>query len=332
MKNQILIVDGDKSHIDHLKTLNSLKHYSLSHITFVNTQEAALKAASQYHYQIVLIDIHLESINGIQLAKKLKRINMQLKIIFMSTHYSFEEMREATYLEASDYLLKPISNEALENALRRVGIKVQSFVLSWVQSFKELLDETYTERELVELLKEELAVILKDEEIHTVLQNKLNHIIYEIGYAFSWLNTIKKLQITIDEPIWESVERSLYEIRNVIYIFKLKAYDGAINHMVDFIVEHLSDKDIFDRVSKEFELSKDYIGKLFKKRLNFTFHEYVTLLKMEYAKTLIVTTHLKVYEISKKLGYEDTDYFTKKFRCYTGFTPLKYKNQLVFKV
>jgi two-component system response regulator YesN len=50
---------------------------------------------------------------------------------------------------------------------------------------------------------------------------------------------------------------------------------------------------------------------------------------MEMAKELIRRANeLKVYEISKIVGFEDSQYFSKLFKKYTGFKPSEYKQSL----
>lgn len=62
---------------------------------------------------------------------------------------------------------------------------------------------------------------------------------------------------------------------------------------------------------------------------NMSFLKYVTRVKMEYAKQLIIDNKYKTYEISSLLGYKTTDYFTKLFKNYTGFTPSEYRSSKI---
>ena len=80
-------------------------------------------------------------------------------------------------------------------------------------------------------------------------------------------------------------------------------------------------------LAEELELSKDYIGKLFKNKIGITLNEYSTILKMEYGKKLLKTSNKKVYEISEELGYSTVDYFSKLFKNYTNLTPVQYRKK-----
>jgi len=77
----------------------------------------ALQFYQTYQSDVVLLDIHLPEIDGMQIAKQLTSITPSPIIIF-TTAYS-EHALEAFEHQAIDYLLKPIRKERLEQALKR---------------------------------------------------------------------------------------------------------------------------------------------------------------------------------------------------------------------
>lgn len=101
---------------------------------------------------------------------------------------------------------------------------------------------------------------------------------------------------------------------------------GFTQKVMAYFSEHteLSLKDI----SEEFMLSRDYFGKLFKRQMNENFNQFVLKYKMEYARYLLSQTDSLIYEISDRLGYKTTDYFTKLFKEYTGETPAQYRKNI----
>ena len=50
-------------------------------------------------------------------------------------------------------------------------------------------------------------------------------------------------------------------------------------------------------------------------------------MQCDVAKEKLRTTDLKIYQISKLIGFTNTDYFFMKFKKYTGLTPKEYKIQ-----
>lgn len=101
---------------------------------------------------------------------------------------------------------------------------------------------------------------------------------------------------------------------------------GFVQKVMGYFSEHV-DVNLQD-IAEEFQLSKDYFGKLFKRQMNENFNQFVLKYKMEYAKKLLCTSDDKIYEISEKLGYKTTDYFSKIFKDYTGETPMQYRKRI----
>lgn len=78
-------------------------------------------------------------------------------------------------------------------------------------------------------------------------------------------------------------------------------------------------------ISQQLYLNPTYLGKLFKTDTSLTFNDYLLSVRMEKAKELLHTTHMKIYEVSEAVGYRDIDWFYKKFRAYTGVSAMEYK-------
>ena len=96
---------------------------------------------------------------------------------------------------------------------------------------------------------------------------------------------------------------------------------------LEFMEEHITDDYMLEQLAKEMNLTKDYIGKLFRSKTEHTLGECQTQMKVEYAKELLRTTNMKIYEISDKLGYSTVDYFSKIFKKHSGETPAQYRKK-----
>ena len=92
-----------------------------------------------------------------------------------------------------------------------------------------------------------------------------------------------------------------------------------------FVTENV-EKDIsLETVANALQLSRDYTGRIFKKKTGINFVEYASRVKMERAKQLLATARYKNYEVSAKLGFKTPDYFTSLFKKYVGTTPIEYR-------
>lgn len=72
-------------------------------------------------------------------------------------------------------------------------------------------------------------------------------------------------------------------------------------------------------------LSKNYLGYLFKQNTDMTIIEYIHRIRIMRAKELIEMSNMKVYEIASRVGYTDQHYFSMVFKKFVGVSPSEYK-------
>ncbi len=75
-----------------------------------------------------------------------------------------------------------------------------------------------------------------------------------------------------------------------------------------------------------FNCNSAYLGKKFREYTGVPFNTYLDIIRIEQAKNMLLTTNLKIYEISKLVGYSNTDYFYLKFKKHTNMTPKEFKS------
>ncbi len=87
-------------------------------------------------------------------------------------------------------------------------------------------------------------------------------------------------------------------------------------------------KDISIRsLSQDFSINPNYISQLFRKEMGMTFTDYITKLRVNYAKELLLKTEFSQGEIALKCGYTDYFYFIRVFKKTTGLTPGQYRHK-----
>ncbi len=78
-------------------------------------------------------------------------------------------------------------------------------------------------------------------------------------------------------------------------------------------------------VAEQVYVTPSYLSTLFKRELGTSFVEYITKLRMEKAKELLSTGEHKTYEVAALIGYSDPQYFSSRFKRYTGETPTTFR-------
>lgn len=98
-------------------------------------QDELIAEAEENGCDIAFLDIHMRGMNGVEVAKQLKRINPKMNIIFVTgfSDYTGDAMR----LHASGYIMKPVTQARIEEELAdlRFPIEPKSGALLRVQCF-----------------------------------------------------------------------------------------------------------------------------------------------------------------------------------------------------
>ncbi|WP_165452512.1 response regulator [Paenibacillus thalictri] len=97
---------------------------------------------------------------------------------------------------------------------------------------------------------------------------------------------------------------------------------------LQLIEERFTDNELtLSAVADKVYVSSVWLSHLLKEKTGKTFLEIVTELRISLAKQLLQDVSLKAYEVAERVGYKDTDYFTKQFKKHTGRTPSEYRSQ-----
>lgn len=126
-----------------------------------DSSKEALEFFKKYSPDVVLMDINIKGINGIEVIKKIRLINNKTKIIIMSAHKDEEYLFLAIELNVSFYLVKPVKSDQIRTAILKTieELKEKSILYlknnyCWHKENKEL----YFNGEQVNLTKNEIQI------------------------------------------------------------------------------------------------------------------------------------------------------------------------------
>jgi DNA-binding NtrC family response regulator len=123
MKKSILIVDDDKSTCRSIA--NALSNDYKIHTAF-NGHEALNILDRNKEIQIILTDIVMPGMNGLELLEKIHLMNHHRKVIMISGYTELESTIEAKNLGAHDYLMKPVDLNKLDASIKNAIEKISS--------------------------------------------------------------------------------------------------------------------------------------------------------------------------------------------------------------
>ena len=123
----ILIVDDDRGHLTSLRTVIRSWGYE---VTTVEDGLEAVEAVKESPVDLILMDVRMTNMSGIEALAHIKRFNPSIPIIIMTAYSSVESAVEALKGGAYDYLIKPFDFEVLklsiERACEHAGLKAEN--------------------------------------------------------------------------------------------------------------------------------------------------------------------------------------------------------------
>ena len=162
------------------------------------------------------------------------------------------------------------------------------------------------------------------------------------GYDdFSYCQQALRLQITdyILKPVnyeefggcIDNLKISLFEQRVSAAEEPEKQEERTITGITRYLQEHLAEEINLSVLAEQFHLNPQYISQLFKSEIGVNFLAYLTNIRMEKAKKLLLSTSLSIAEVAEQSGYGDYRVFTKVFKKSEGITPSQYRRDFLDK-
>lgn len=297
-----------------------------------NGQEA-LTLAQKWNPSIILMDIQMPILSGIDVAKKLQG-TVDSKIIFLTAHNEFEYAREGIRLQVSDYLLKPIRQKKLLQVLDKLAKE------------EEKVDPKPQKSPLADLIKKANIV-----DIHNLLSAHLDELGPEDYGQFRYEIEEAILELSGDLPkkIGDLWQKSVGEMRKItcmgIWVYSLlwlldqmgayfyqqskKMEGGSMYLSLQYIELHLRDKLNLGILSKEVGFSTSYYSRIFKEDQNRTLTDYIQMRRVFYGEMLLKHTNLTINEIAEDCGFNEANYFSRVFKERRGISPTDFRGEKI---
>ena len=140
-KNTILLVDDEQDIREVLEIALSDIGY---HVLTADNGANALSCFIDKKPPIVLTDIKMPNMDGIELLKKIKQENPETEVIMITGHGDMNLAIKSLKNEATDFITKPINVDALEISLKRANDKI--FIRKKLQEYTQSLEQLIREK------------------------------------------------------------------------------------------------------------------------------------------------------------------------------------------
>jgi len=159
MGNRILVVDDEKEIRDFLK--KALSRVGGFHVDLAETGEEALKKIEKETFDLVLTDLKMPRIDGLQLITEIARSKPETLTVLMTGHGTIDSAVEAMKQGASDYLTKPLDLDETIIRIRKVLEDRQRFIK--LKEFANQLERANQELRRIDAIKSEFVSVASHE-------------------------------------------------------------------------------------------------------------------------------------------------------------------------
>ena len=134
-RKSILVVDDEKSQREILEMILSGEGYD---VTTASSGEAAMKFVADRHFDLVLTDLKMTGMSGLDLLKQLTDFDKSIIVLLLTAHGTVDSAVDALRLGAFDYLQKPYDREKLLETISRALNKLTNLDAEIVSGSPEM--------------------------------------------------------------------------------------------------------------------------------------------------------------------------------------------------
>ena len=334
---------------------------------FDEVQEAsngldALDYAKEHYPELVLTDIKMPKMDGLELIEKLKQFCPDTVIIVLSCVDDTDYVRKSMkFGGAIDYILKlSLSTDELAEVIKRAKPLIKERTAT--QPVKIAGDQTDSEKRFVMMSREEEKQIQEglavadDQAVSNVLKSIFSRArnsgispdrFFIAGDILGFINSeVRKRQGNIhhisihgNHPynyVTESSSLSDMEGRfDVVlstvmpYLKELRQnnYTEDIGKAVDHILAHYCENITLSDVGQVVGLNTAYLSRKFKEETGINFVDYVNKVRIDRAKELLESKDMTIHEVAETVGFSNDTYFSRLFKNMEGISPKQYQKQ-----
>lgn len=192
MNYRIAICDDEQDQIEYISSIISVWKKREGHTCDVSTFHSAEEFLFAYEenktFDILLFDVEMKNMNGIELAKYVRKDNNRAEIIFITSHVEF--IGEGYEVDALHYLLKPISKEKLSQvltkAIEKLSIEPPSIVITVEGETVKLYEADIL---YVESMLHYLTIVTKEQEYRlkekiSALEKRMSDDFYKVHRSY----------------------------------------------------------------------------------------------------------------------------------------------------
>jgi two-component system, response regulator YesN len=179
-------------------------------------------------------------------------------------------------------------------------------------------------QELISLIRDEPC--LTEEDVKKLF-NAFLFLIREGKASFEEMELINKCE-TLQKlyKTWETIVKDQFNEKQFSKQYQTCSF--LVKGILAYIDEKYNQDITLNSVAEHFNVTPNYVSRVFKEETKETLFNYLNLVRIEKAKELLKETGVKIYEIGFKVGFKSSVHFNIVFNKLTGLSPTQYRDKL----
>jgi len=334
----VMLVDDEPLIRRGLKKLIDWQLHGFRIVGEADNGEEALELVAREETDIVVTDLKMPAMNGLELSEALKVRYPALKVIVLTGYDDFPYVQQSIRNGVADYLLKPVNADALVRSLQQIKKQLEEERYRYPFDIEASLLESVkaadadAAAEAVHALFDEFHKFKVPQEIVLricdTVRLSLDRLLDQEGSGLK--DILRKNNLEKDDgrrpDAREELKEDLLHVVSCLCDHRQGyANKRTIQAVIDYIECHYEQDISLGDLAARFYLNASYLSQLFKSETRETFSNYVSKLRIEKAKKLLGDPHMKIQDISGLVGYGDPKYFGQLFKRMTGMLPSEYR-------
>ena len=133
----VMLVDDEIYMLNGLKHIINWEAYGFEIVGTASNGLKALELSKTLDIDIILTDVKMPKMNGLELIHALKEAKPHIKFIILSGYNDFDYVKEALQLGIENYLLKPINEEELLQTLINIVKKIEVAHTAYIKALED---------------------------------------------------------------------------------------------------------------------------------------------------------------------------------------------------
>jgi two-component system response regulator YesN len=330
----LLIVDDEKIIRE---TIYSIIDWSSLNIAVAGVCKDGIEAFDAIvdeYPDIVLTDIKMPGLSGIELIQKVTDADLNVEFAILSGYGEFEFAQSAMRYGVKHYLLKPCNEKEIIQVIQDcVASCKKNIILRLDNIISELFD---AQGKLNNNIWQKYYTLLSAQNDSTLIKNQLIKLLLTIDRLKNHnLPTESLSEYIMLINSCDDIPRLLHNFENMMSLLfssePQHRYKDCVERVIDYVNKHLSDSNLSLKWIAEnyLYMNADYVSKQFVQQTGYKFSAWLTDIRIQEAQKLLQKSALaSPSSVAEMVGFgNNPQYFSQIFKKNTGITPSAYMKQ-----